>query len=60
MEKSVEPIEKRKLAMEWWNKLLYIEKFEALVKGKEKIIGYPNRDVSSLTGREIEMLYDLK
>lgn len=60
MEKSVEPIEKRKLAMEWWNKLLYIEKFEALVKSKEKILGYPDRDVANLTGREIEMLYDLK
>ncbi len=60
MSNHTKPVEKRKLAMEWWNKLLYIQKFEALVKGKEKILGYPDRDIASLTGREIEMLYDLK
>ena len=30
----------RKKALEWWEKLLFIEKWEQVVKNKEKIVGY--------------------
>lgn len=51
---------KRRHVIEWWNKLFYIDKFELIVKHKELIVGYPVRNPDSLTGDEIEKLYDLE
>jgi len=46
-------------AMRWWNNLLFVEKWEHVVQCKEYIIGYPDRNVDSLTGSEIEKIYSI-
>jgi len=50
----------RQLAMEWWNKITFEEKWSAIVNCKDQILGYPYRSPLSLTGREIEILHKNK
>lgn len=50
-------MESREKALAWWNRLTFEEKFLAMVKGKTVIIGYPDRNPETLTGREIELLH---
>ena len=50
--------EKRQTALKWWNNLLYIDKFEYSYV-YFKVIGMIDRDLSGLTGREIELIYNM-
>ncbi len=47
----------REKAMEWWNNLTFTHKWEFIVKNKDLVIGYPDRDANSLTGREIHLIW---
>ena len=49
-------MESREKALLWWSGLTFEEKFIAMVKGKRVVIGYPDRNPDTLTGREIELL----
>lgn len=49
----------RETAMKWWNAMSFEEKYFVIVKYKEHVPGYPDRSPDTLTGREIELLYDL-
>lgn len=49
---------KRELVIEWWNSLTFTDKAFTVVKHKELVVGYPYRLVKSLTGREIEQIYN--
>lgn len=44
--------------MRWWNSISFEEKWIATVRCKTVIVGYPDRDPRSLTGREIEMIWN--
>jgi hypothetical protein len=48
----------RQKAMEWWNNLSFEQKYQVIIKNKEIIVGYPDRNPSSLTGREIEQIFE--
>ena len=48
----------RQNAMKWWNSLSYEDKFFKIIEYKEEIKGYPHRGPDSLTGSEIELLYN--
>lgn len=48
----------RLTAMVWWGKLSNEQKWEQIVKNKQHIVGYPDRLPETLTGREIEILYN--
>jgi len=50
----------REIAIKWWNNLTFTHKWEQIIKNKEHILGYPDRNPDSLTGREIEILYKNK
>lgn len=47
----------RAVAISWWHGLSFEMKFQMMVKHKELVIGYPNRDVRLFTGSEVEKLY---
>lgn len=49
-------METREKALAWWNGLTFEEKFIAMVKAKTVVIGYPDRNPETLTGREVELL----
>jgi len=55
---QIEKKSKRELVIEWWNGLSFEIKAFAVVKHKELVVGYPYRLVKSLTGREIEQIYN--
>lgn len=48
----------RKIAMNWWNNLSFEGKWEQIIKNKSIILGYPDRNPNTLTGREIQQLYN--
>lgn len=50
---------KRQEALKWWNSLT-IDYKQGILDATTKIIGVPYRDINSLTGREIEILFDDK
>ncbi len=50
---------KRQEALKWWDSLTTDYK-QGILDTNTKIIGVPRRDIGSLTGREIEILYDDK
>ena len=51
--------ESRKKALKWWNSLSTETKsLYVVTHGEEKVIGYRTRELSSITGREIELLWD--
>jgi hypothetical protein len=50
---------KRQEALKWWDSLT-IDYKQGILDATTKIIGVPNRDINSLTGREIEILFDDK
>lgn len=47
----------KRSAISWWTKQAFITKWELVVKHKELIIGYPTRQIDTLTSNEIESLY---
>jgi len=47
----------REQAITWFNSLLFVKKWELMVEHKKLIAGYPDRDVNSLTGSEIEKIW---
>ena len=47
---------KRTEALAWWNTLTYLEKQLFLNKTKERLL--TNRDANSVTGREVQTLYE--
>lgn len=49
---------RREQSNQWWNSLPFEKQFEMIVKHKTLVIGYPDRQPGSLSGREAEMLYD--
>lgn len=52
---------KRELALEWWNKLSLEEKFYKVIPWlKSQGLGASDRHPDSLTGREIEELFEIK
>ena len=51
-------LERRKKAMEWWNKLSLEEKFYKTIPNKRFLGNDASRHPDTLTGREIEMLYN--
>lgn len=51
-------LETRKNAIAWYKTLTFEEKYFQVLKNKEKIAGYPDRNPDSLTGREIQILYE--
>ena len=50
----------RELAIKWWKSLYFVQKWEIVVKHKEHVIGYPDRNVDSFSGSEVEKLYKLE
>jgi len=50
--------QQRQSAIEWWDKLSFENQWFMIVKYKEDVTGYPDRDPNSLTGREIQILFD--
>lgn len=48
----------REIAMNWWNNLSFENKWKQIVKNKTIILGYPDRNPDTLTGREIQQLYN--
>lgn len=48
----------RELALEWWNKLTKNQQYEFCLKQSDVDDLLVNRQLSSLTGREIEEIYD--
>lgn len=59
-ESSKTSIEKRAKSLKWWNNLPFTYQYELFVKNKSVIIGYPERDIRTLTGSEIEKIYNLE
>lgn len=55
--KSIKMKTEREKAIKWWNSLTFEEKWFIIVKNKELITGYPDRNPDSLTGREIELIF---
>lgn len=49
--------ENRKKAMEWWNTLAFETKFYHTIKNNDLIDGDKTRHPTTLTGREIELIY---
>jgi len=52
-------MDKRSIALKWWYSLTKEEQFLHL-KRCDEIVGYYRRNPSTLTGREIEILYTFK
>ena len=50
----------REIAIEWWKSISFEIKWYNVIKNKDKITGYPHRDILTLTGREIELIYNNK
>ena len=50
-------METRKLAMDWWNKLSFEDKFFKTIQNNNLIVGDKTRHPNTLTGREIEMIW---
>ncbi len=48
------------IEMNWWNNLTFEEKYIQIIKNKENIEGYPDRNPDTLTSREIKILYNNK
>lgn len=59
-ESSKTTIAQRANALKWWKNLLFTRQYELFVKNKSVILGYPERDIRTLTGSEIEKLYSLE
>lgn len=57
MEISLNTLSSRQYALEWWNSLLCVQKWEHIVKNKSIIKNYPDTDIESLTGKEIEQMW---
>ena len=51
---------KTEKAILWWRVTPFEWKWNEIIKNKEFIKGYPDRDPDTLTNREIEILYDIK
>jgi len=49
---------RREISQKWWNSLSFEARWNEIVKGKHLINGYPDRSPNTLTGREIEMLFN--
>lgn len=50
-------MEMRKLAMDWWNKLSFEDKFFKTIQNNNLIVGDKTRHPNTLTGREIEVIW---
>jgi hypothetical protein len=50
-------VDTRSTAMYWWNGLSTKEKYAVMEKHNSEIVHYLDRSPSSLTGREIQILY---
>jgi len=50
-------METRKLAMDWWNKLSFEDKFFKTIQNNNLIVGDKTRHPNTLTGREIEIIW---
>lgn len=50
-------METRKLAMDWWNKLSFEDKFFKTIQNNNLIVGDKTRHPNTLTGREIEVIW---
>jgi hypothetical protein len=51
---------RREQAMSWWNAKTFEEQYFVIIRRKEVVEGYPDRAPTSLTGREIELLWDIE
>jgi hypothetical protein len=51
---------RREQAMSWWNAKTFEEQYFVIIKNKQVIEGYPDRAPTTLTGREIELLWDIE
>lgn len=49
---------KRMTAISWWNTLSFEERWYSIIANKDNIAGYPDRGPDSLTGREIQLIYE--
>jgi hypothetical protein len=45
-------------AVLWYNSLNFQEKYNQIIKLKNKIVGYPTRNPESLTQKEIEIVFN--
>lgn len=59
-ESSKTAIMKRAKALKWWQNLVFTYQYELFVKNKRVVLGYPERDIRTLTGSEIEKIYNLE
>ena len=50
-------MEERELSITWWNKLSFEEKWYKVVEFKHLVVGYPERNIDTLSGREIEDIW---
>lgn len=48
----------RTTALKWWNSLSFLEKFERTIEANSVITGDCTRHPDTLTGNEIERIYD--
>jgi hypothetical protein len=48
----------REKAMQWWNNLTFEEQFYKTIEANSVIEGDRTRNPNSLTGREIEKIYE--
>ena len=51
-------VNKREIAIKWWNNLIYSEQFYVLYINRDSIAGGISRHLDTLTGSEIELLYN--
>lgn len=51
-------LDSREIAMRWWNNMSLEERFYKTIAGNEVITGDKTRHPHSLTGREIEAIYN--
>jgi len=48
----------REKAIKWWRAMSFEDKYFKIVKNSEVVFGYPDRDPNTLTGREVEIIYN--
>lgn len=48
----------REECLKWWLDLTFVQKWDEIIRNKSIITGYPDRQPESLTGSEIEKIYD--
>lgn len=53
----METLSKREAAMKWWNNMPFENKWYPIIRNRDLILGYPDRNPNSLTGTEIELLW---